>query len=101
YFDSLCNDGIIFNRCFSATFGTARGIFAILTGIPDVQLSKFSTRNPEAVDQRTIINNFEGYNKLYFLGGNTDFNNFERLIQNIHNVKIFQEGAYKAKPLNV
>lgn len=101
YFNKLCKEGIFFDRCFSATFGTARAVFAILTGIPDVQLSKFSTRNPEAVEQRTIINNFEGYNKYYFLGGNSDFNNFQGLIKNIKGVKIFQEGLYKSKPLNV
>jgi phosphoglycerol transferase MdoB-like AlkP superfamily enzyme len=101
YFNGLCKEGIFFDRCFSATFGTARGVFAILTGIPDVQLSKFSTRNPEAVDQRTIINNFEAYNKYYFLGGSSDFNNFDGLIQNIKGVKIYQEGLYKSKPLNV
>ena len=101
YFKQLCDSGIFFNRCFSPTFGTARGVFAIVTGIPDVQLSKFSTRNPAAIHQHTIINSFEDYNKLYFLGGNSDFNNFEGLIKNINGVKIFQEGSFKSKPLNV
>lgn len=101
YFKQLCDSGIFFNRCFTPTFGTARGVFAIITGTPDVQLSKFSTRNPEAVRQHTIINSFEDYNKLYFLGGSSDFNNFEGLIKNIHGVQIYQEGSYKSKPLNV
>lgn len=101
YFKQLCDSGIFFNRCFSPTFGTARGVFAIVTGIPDVQLSKFSTRNPAAIQQHTIINSFEDYNKFYFLGGNSDFNNFEGLIKNINGVKIYQEGSFKSKPLNV
>jgi phosphoglycerol transferase MdoB-like AlkP superfamily enzyme len=101
YFKQLCDSGIFFNRCFSPTFGTARGVFAIVTGIPDVQLSKFSTRNPAAIHQHTIINSFEDYNKFYFLGGNSDFNNFEGLIKNISGVKIYQEGSFKSKPLNV
>lgn len=101
YFKQLCDSGIFFNRCFSPTFGTARGVFAIVTGIPDVQLSKFSTRNPEAIHQHTIINSFEDYNKFYFLGGSSDFNNFEGLIKNIHGVQIYQEGSFKSKPLNV
>lgn len=101
YFQQLCDSGIFFNRCFTPTFGTARGVFAIVTGIPDVQLSKFSTRNPEAINQHTIINSFEDYNKYYFLGGNSDFNNFDGLIKNIKGVKIYQEGSFKSKPLNV
>jgi len=101
YFKQLCDSGIFFDRCFTPTFGTARGVFAIVSGIPDVQLSEFSTRDPQAIHQRTIINSFEDYNKLYFLGGNSDFNNFDGLIKNIKGVKIYQEGSFKSKPLNV
>lgn len=101
YFNELCKEGIFFNRCFTPTFGTARGVFATITGIPDVQLSKFATRIPEAVNQRTIINDFEGYKKFYFIGGRSQFNNFSGLIRNIHNVKIYEEGSYKAPIVNV
>ncbi len=101
YFKKLCDSGVFFDRCFTPTFGTARGVFAIVTGIPDVQLSEFSTRDPQAIHQHTIINSFEDYNKFYFLGGNSDFNNFDGLIKNIKGVKIYQEGSFKSKPLNV
>lgn len=101
YFKQLCDSGIFFDRCFTPTFGTARGVFAIVSGIPDVQLSEFSTRNPEAVKQNTIINSFEDYDKFYFLGGSSDFNNFDGLIKNVNGVKIFQEGSFKSKALNV
>ncbi len=101
YFESLTKEGIFFNRCFSPTFGTARGVFATLTGIPDVQLSKFATRNEESVNQRSIINDFEGYNKFYFIGGRSQFNNFGGLIKNIKDVNIYEEGKYSSKSINV
>ncbi len=101
YFNEMCKEGIFFNRCFSPTFGTARGVFATISGIPDVQLSKFSTRNEAAVNQRTIINDFEGYDKFYFIGGRSEFNNFKGLVQNIKDVHIFEEGKYKVPKLNV
>ncbi len=101
YFNKLSKQGIFFQRCFSATFGTARGVFAILTGTPDVQLSKFSTRNVEALNQHIIINDFEDYNKLYFLGGSSDFNNFDGFIRNIDRIKIYQDTFYKSPKLNV
>ena len=101
YFKKMCDSGLFFNRCFSPTFGTARGVFGVLTGTPDVQLSEFSTRNPEAVRQHTIINEFVDYDKFYFLGGSSDFNNFEGLVKNIDNLKLYQEGSYKSPPLNV
>ena len=101
YFNEMCKEGIFFSRCFSPTFGTARGVFATISGIPDVQLSKFSTRNEAAVNQRTIINDFEGYNKFYFIGGRSEFNNFKGLVQNIDSINIFEEGKYNVPKLNV
>jgi phosphoglycerol transferase MdoB-like AlkP superfamily enzyme len=101
YFNQMCREGIFFERCFTPSFGTARGVFAALTGIPDVQLSKFSTRNEESVNQRTIINDFEGYEKYYFIGGRSQFNNFKGLVANINNVHVYEEGSYKSPNLNV
>lgn len=101
YFNEMCREGIFFDRCFTPTFGTARGVFATITGIPDVQLSKFATRNPESVNQRTIVNDFDGYEKYYFIGGRSQFNNFNGLISNINDVHVFEEGKYKAQNVNV
>jgi phosphoglycerol transferase MdoB-like AlkP superfamily enzyme len=101
FFNELSKQGIFFDRCFSPTFGTARGVFATLTGIPDVQLSKFSSRNPEALNQYSIINNFEGYDKFYFLGGSSDFNNFRGLVSSINDVHIYEEGKFASPKLNV
>ena len=101
YFDSLTKKGIFFEKCFSPSFGTARGVFAILTGTPDVQLGKFATRNEASISQRTIINDFDGYEKFYFIGGRSQFNNFNGLVKNIYGVKIYEEGSYQAKKINV
>ena len=76
-------------------------MFATLTGTPDVQLSKFATRNEATVNQRSIINDFEGYEKFYFIGGRSQFNNFSGLVKNIKGVKIYEEGDFKAPKVNV
>lgn len=101
YFQQLANDGIFFEKCFTPHFSTARGLFATITGIPDVQQFKFSTRNPEALKQRTIINDFEGYEKMYFLGGNPEFNNFSGLLQNIDGLRMYTEEHFGAPKMNV
>ena len=101
YFDSLSKNGIFFERCFSPHFSTARGLFALITGIPDAQNYKFSTRDSLAVKQRTIINNFEGYEKFYFLGGNPVFSNFHGLLKNIDGLQMYTEGKLKSPKINV
>jgi len=101
YFKQLCSEGIFFDRCFTPSFGTARGVYATLTGIPDVQLSKFATRNPETVKQRSIVNSFEGYAKNYFIGGRSQYNNTGELLRNIDGIKIYEEGSYASPSAGV
>ena len=43
-------------------------VWAVVTGIPDVEYPNTASRNPAAVDQHTIINDYKGYDKFYFLG---------------------------------
>src|SRR6187551_1419599 len=86
---------------FYPHFSTALGLFAILSGIPDAQLFKFSSRNPLAVQQHTIIDNFEGYSKHYFLGGSPEFNNFEGLLKNIDGLQMHTEENFTSPKINV
>ncbi len=101
YFNEMCKQGVFFDHCFTPTFGTARGLFATITGIPDVQMAKFSTQNEEAVNQHTIINSFEGYNKFYFIGGRSQFNNFRGLMGNVDGIDIYEKGRYRSPEINV
>ena len=101
FFRQIADSGIFFEKCFTPHFSTARGLFATITGIPDVQQFKFSTRNPMALKQRTIINDFEGYEKMYFLGGSPEFNNFHGLLNNIKDLQMFTEGKFKSRKVNV
>jgi phosphoglycerol transferase MdoB-like AlkP superfamily enzyme len=97
FFDSMCRQGIFFERCFTPHFSTARALFAILSGIPDAQLFKFSSQNPEAQQQRTIIDHFTEYEKHYFLGGDPEFGNFQGLLNNINGLQM-HTGERKGMP---
>ncbi len=102
YFNTLCSNGIFFERCFTPAFGTARGVWAVLTGIPDVQDNKTASRNPAAVNQHTIMNDFKGYEKYYFLGGSTTWANIRGVLtNNIDGLKIYEEENFKAAKVDV
>jgi phosphoglycerol transferase MdoB-like AlkP superfamily enzyme len=102
YFNSLCEKGIFFDRCFTPAFGTARGVWATITGIPDVESPSTASRNPNAVDQHTIINNFNGYDHFYFLGGNPTWANIQGLLSNnINGLRIYSQDNFKAKKVDV
>ncbi len=102
YFNTMCNNGVFFERCFTPAFGTARGVWATLTGIPDVQENKTASRNPAAVNQLTIMNQFDSYEKFYFLGGSTTWANIRGLLtNNITGLKIYEEENFKAAKVDV
>ncbi len=82
FFNSLCNDGIFFDQCFAPSYNTARGVWAILTGMPDVSIISTNTRRAGMESQHSIINDFKGYEKYYFLGGSANWANLRSLFQN-------------------
>jgi phosphoglycerol transferase MdoB-like AlkP superfamily enzyme len=102
YFNSMCNNGVFFERCFTPSFGTARGVWAVVTGIPDVETKETASRNPSAVDQHTIFNDFTNYNKFYFLGGSTTWANIKGVLtNNIMELKIYEQEDFKANKVDV
>ncbi|MEO7524077.1 MAG: sulfatase-like hydrolase/transferase, partial [Ferruginibacter sp.] len=102
YFNSMCNDGVFFERCFTPAFGTARGVWAVITGTPDVEQPKTASRNPSAVDQHTIISDFKNHDKFYFLGGSTTWANIRGLLHNnINDLKIYEQENFKAQKEDV
>ncbi len=97
FFNELCNKGVFFERCFTPAFGTARGVWATITGIPDVQQPTTSSRNPSAVDQHTIMNDFNDYEKFYFLGGSTTWANIRGLLKNnIQDLHIYEQENFSS-----
>ena len=102
YFNQLCKEGVFFNRCFTPSYGTARGVWAVVTGIPDVELQTTASRNPHAVDQHTIINDFKGYEKYYFIGGSTSWANIRGLLENnIQQLHLYEQDQYDAPKVDV
>lgn len=102
FFNQMVQEGIYFDRCFSPSYGTARGVWAVITGIPDIQLNKTASRNPAAVDQHTIINDFDGYEKFYFLGGSTSWANIRGVLtNNIDGLHIYEQENFKAAKIDV
>ncbi|HTQ26784.1 MAG TPA: sulfatase-like hydrolase/transferase, partial [Puia sp.] len=103
FFNEMSRHGIFFDRCFTPSYGTARGVWALITGIPDVEVATTtSSRNPSAVDQHTIINDFEGYEKFYFLGGSTSWANIRGLLtNNINGLHLYEQQDYDAPKIDV
>jgi phosphoglycerol transferase MdoB-like AlkP superfamily enzyme len=100
--DRLAREGLLFTNYYSPSEKTARALFAAVFGMADVSPWQAAGNNPMAVDQYTIINAFRGYEKYFFLGGSANWSNIRGMLaHNIDGLKIFEEGSYKAKPVDV
>ena len=101
FLKTLSSESVFYTRAFTPHFGTARGLFALTTGIPDVQLSKFSSRNEGIINSKPcLLNELKQHDKYYFLGGSASFNNFKGIVNNINNVKILERGSFCVPDVN-
>ena len=102
HFDAIAKKGVLFDHFYTPIVGTARSIFTAITGLPDVDARDTSSRNPLIVSQHTIINDFAGYERFYFLGGSLNWANIRGLIShNIEGLRIYEEGSYTAPRADV
>ncbi len=102
YFNELCKQGVFYKNCFSPAYGTARGVWALITGIPDVTSFKTASRNPSLVDQHTILNDIKGYEKFYFIGGSASWANIRGLLAgNIKDLHLYEQEDYHSPPVDV
>ncbi len=102
YFDEIAKRGILFDQFYTPHGGTARSVFTAITGLPDIEMVKTSSRNPLIVSQKTIINSFVDYQKLYFIGGSVSWGNIRGLLgNNISDINFYEEFDYSATRVDV
>lgn len=100
--DRLTRESLFFPHFYVPVPGTARTVWASITGLPDVSRIETATRNPFIVEQHTIINDFRGYRKFYFTGGSAGWANMRALVQhNIPDLELYEEGSYTEPEVDV
>ncbi|MBI4656310.1 MAG: sulfatase-like hydrolase/transferase [Elusimicrobia bacterium] len=102
HMDGLAKNSWLFRRFYVPSEGTARSVFTLVAGIPDIEINATSSRNPAIVKQSTVLNAFKGYEKFYFLGGSATWANIRGLLfHNVPGLKIYEEGSYDSSRVDV
>ena len=100
--DHIIENGILFDQFYVPFIGTARSLFTMVTGIPDVARIKTSSRNPRINKQYSIINDFKDYEKHYIMGGSAGWANIRGFLQlNIHDLTITELHDLESPRLDV
>ena len=102
HLDRLATEGISFDRFYIPMVGTARSVFGIITGIHDVASVETASSNPRIVDQYSLINALDGYDKHYIMGGSASWRNVRSLLKNnIPDMTITEQGDLDYPRLDV
>jgi len=102
HFDSIARKSLLFTNFFVTRPPTARAVFTVMFGIPDIHSPHSASRNPLIVRQHTIVNALDGYKYLYFLGGSATWGNIRAILaHNIAGMQIFEEGDFSESPDDV
>ena len=97
-FDALAREGILFTNFFVPAVPSARSVFTMITGIPDVNIGRTASRNPRIVNQHTLVNALRQHERFYFLGGSATWGNIRGILQsNIADLHVYEEGNYQAE----
>lgn len=100
--DTLATQSWFFKHFYVPVTGTAKTVWASITGVPDVTRQETATRNPLITQQHTLINAFEGYQKFYMINGNAGWANINALIrQSIDGVQLFDESYWRSPRVDV
>lgn len=102
YMTQLAKDGMYFSEYYVPVEGTARSMFALMSGVADLSKYKTASRNPMIVSQNVIMNAFEDYSKFYFLGGSANWGNIRGVFSNnVTGIEIIEEGKFKEERTDV
>lgn len=100
--EHIAANGWFFKHFYVPVSGTAKTVWASITGVPDVSRVKTATRNPLIAEQRTVVNAFTDHEKYYFLGGSAGWANMRALIKaSIDKLHLYEEGSYDAPRVDV
>jgi phosphoglycerol transferase MdoB-like AlkP superfamily enzyme len=99
FFDSVAQKSLFFTNFFVTRPPTARAMFTLMFGIPDIHEPHSASRNPVIVRQHTILSALEGYKEMYFLGGSANWGNIRGVLgHNISGLEIHDEGTFSSLP---
>ncbi|MCQ2995899.1 LTA synthase family protein [Pseudomonas syringae] len=100
--DRLAQQSWFFRHFYVPVTGTAKTVWASITGVPDVTRQETATRHPMLTRQNTLINDFKGYEKLYMIGGNSGWANMNALIRrSIVDIRLYDERDWHSPVVDV
>ncbi len=101
YFDEFAKESLLFTNFYTPGYKTNRGIWTLLTGLPDVRSSVPRSRDLDNLKQSTYFDHFKGFDKSYFIGGHANWGNLDNFYKiSIPDMKLQQLSDFKLDPID-
>ncbi len=103
FLKELAGKSLYFPNFYAPTRTTARALFTIISGVPDVNhTGGISARSQRLVKQSSVLADFKGYEKYYMMGGDSGWENIRSVIQhNVPGIRLLEEGYWKSPAADV
>jgi phosphoglycerol transferase MdoB-like AlkP superfamily enzyme len=103
FLKELASSSLYFPNYYASARTTAKAVYSVITGIPDGNtFFASSPRDPMAIDQYTIWEQFDGYKKYFMMGGNANWANIRGVLtNNIPGINILEEGYWKSPKIDI
>ncbi len=100
--DAIAAQSWKFQNFYVPVVGTAKTVWASITGLPDIARRESATRNPAITNQRVVLNQFADYSRYYLIGGSADWANMSALIrQSIDDMTLLEERHWTSPNVDV
>jgi len=100
--DRLAKQSWFFKNFYVPVTGTAKTVWASISGVPDVSRQETATRNPLITRQHSLVNALQDYDKYYMIGGNSGWANMNALIrQSIDDIQLYEERHWNSPMVDV
>lgn len=100
-FDSIAKDSLLYSNHYVPVRGTSWSLWALVTGIPDLNPGTRSSHNPFIIDQRVIMNEFKGYDRYFFYSDNASWGNVRGFLsKNVDGIKFYESDDFEGKRIS-
>ena len=92
----LAQESLVFSQFLTPNAGTARGVYATLTGIPDfLSPQTTASRTQETTIKPLLIGQLQDYESYYFIGGSSSWANIGGFLKRNSDIQVYESGQYK------
>lgn len=98
----LRDSSLYFSNCFTPHFGTARAVWNLFTGLPDVNWNKLATHQPPSSSIPVLLNEMSFGASYYLLGGDGTWADIKGFLKsNVKNMEVLDVAQMEAAATSV